>query len=65
MERKKEEKIITEYYDEHVNDGIMLPLLKLSYRYFAVNLLTLINHFLFSIFSYNMEQCLQLLNEEV
>lgn len=38
IERKKDDKFITEYYDENINDRIMLPILKMSYRYFVVNL---------------------------
>lgn len=35
-ERKKEDKFITEYNDENVNDRIMLPILKMSYQYFIL-----------------------------
>ncbi|CAF0741220.1 unnamed protein product [Rotaria sordida] len=36
MERKKNEKSIIEYYDEHINDRLMLSILKMSYRYFVL-----------------------------
>ncbi|UJR21771.1 hypothetical protein I4U23_024846 [Adineta vaga] len=36
IERKRDDKFIIEYYDEHINDRIMLPLLKISYQYFAL-----------------------------
>jgi hypothetical protein len=36
IERKKDDKFIVEYYDENVNDRIMLPILKMSYRYFVL-----------------------------
>ncbi|CAF2351129.1 unnamed protein product [Rotaria sp. Silwood2] len=36
IERKKNEKLIIEYYDEHINDRPMLSILKMSYRYFVL-----------------------------
>ncbi|CAF3176587.1 unnamed protein product [Rotaria sp. Silwood2] len=36
IERKKDDKLLTEYYDENINDRIMLPILKMSYRYFVL-----------------------------
>ncbi|CAF4700724.1 unnamed protein product [Rotaria socialis] len=36
VERKKDDKFVTEYYDENINDRIMLPILKMSYRYFVL-----------------------------
>lgn len=36
VERKKEETILLDYRDEFVNDRLMLPILKMSYRYFVV-----------------------------
>ncbi|CAF3062198.1 unnamed protein product [Rotaria socialis] len=36
IERKKDEKLIMEYYDEHINDRLMLSVLKISYRYFVL-----------------------------
>ncbi|CAF4532770.1 unnamed protein product [Rotaria sp. Silwood1] len=36
IERKKDDKLITDYLDENINDRIMLPILKMSYRYFIL-----------------------------
>ncbi|CAF0807914.1 unnamed protein product [Adineta ricciae] len=36
IERKRDDKYIVEYYDDSINDRIMLPLLKISYRYFTL-----------------------------
>ena len=36
IERKKDDKFVPDYYDDNVNDRIMLPILRLSYRYFVV-----------------------------
>jgi len=35
--RKKPDRIELEYYDEHINDRLILPILKMSYRYFVVS----------------------------
>jgi len=37
LERTKDEKITLEYYDEQINDRLILPILKISYRYFVVS----------------------------
>ncbi|CAF1078394.1 unnamed protein product [Adineta steineri] len=36
IKQKKDDKIITEYYDEHINDRLMLTILKMSYEYFVL-----------------------------
>jgi hypothetical protein len=36
IERKKDEKILVEYYDDNINDRLILPILKMSYRYFVL-----------------------------
>ncbi|CAF3365031.1 unnamed protein product [Rotaria sp. Silwood1] len=36
VERKKNEKLLIEYCDEHINDRLMLSILKMSYRYFIL-----------------------------
>ncbi len=37
VERKKPDRFELEYYDEHINDRLILPILKMSYRYFVVS----------------------------
>ncbi|CAF1507390.1 unnamed protein product, partial [Adineta steineri] len=47
IKQKKDDKIITEYYDEHINDRLMLSILKMSYEYFVLQygtMSTLIHH---------------------
>ncbi|CAF3916666.1 unnamed protein product [Rotaria sp. Silwood1] len=47
IERKKDDKFITDYLDENINDRIMLPILKMSYRYFILQhgtMSTIIQH---------------------
>ncbi|CAF0794211.1 unnamed protein product [Adineta ricciae] len=36
VEQKKDDKCFLEYLDERINDRVMLPILKMSYRYFAL-----------------------------
>ncbi|CAF1498530.1 unnamed protein product, partial [Didymodactylos carnosus] len=36
LERKKDDRLITEYYDDSINDRLMMPILKLSHRYFML-----------------------------
>jgi len=36
IERKKDDKLIEEYYDENINDRIISPLLQMSYHYFSL-----------------------------